>query len=327
MKIYGPIFLGDEFFKGTIEIRDGIVENIWRGRKDYDIRATIIPTFINMHTHIGDFYCQHEPKGRLEDIVGPGGLKYKILANRNKVLRGMRRAMKYMEREGISHFVDFREGGKEGIDLLLRASENMKISPIIMGRVEDERLQGIGLSSISDYSWKYLRDMANWAKKNNKLFAIHASERIREDINRILSLKPDFLIHMLEASDDDLRVLRDRNLPLVITPRSNLFFGKIPNIPKLLRYRILLALGTDNGMFSLPSMFREMELAYKISKLYGYLDPLEILKMATVNPRKILKIEDNKIGKRAHLILFKRYMTPYEIVVKGHMGEIKKIIL
>jgi len=34
MKIYGPIFLGDEFFKGTIEIRDGIVENIWRGRKD-----------------------------------------------------------------------------------------------------------------------------------------------------------------------------------------------------------------------------------------------------------------------------------------------------
>jgi len=105
-------------------------------------------------------------------------------------------------------------------------------------------LHGIGLSSISDYSWEYLKNMANWAKKNNKLFAIHASERIREDINRILSLKPDFLIHMLEASDDDLRVLRDRNLPLVITPRSNLFFGKIPNIPKLLRYRILLALGT-----------------------------------------------------------------------------------
>jgi cytosine/adenosine deaminase-related metal-dependent hydrolase len=33
---------------------------------------------------------------------------------------------------------------------------------------------------------------------------------------------------MLEATDADLREVSRRKIPVVITPRSNLFFGKIP---------------------------------------------------------------------------------------------------
>jgi len=325
VKIYGNILWMGKFTKGTLVIKDGIIEDFKKGR-DFDIKGTVIPTFINMHTHIGDFSCQDEPMGGIKEVVGPGGFKYRVLKNRRRVYYGMRRAMRYMQKEGISHFVDFREGNKDGVELLRAASEGLKIKPIIFGRGVYDDAEGVGLSSISDYQPNFLINMAKRAKKEGKFFALHASERIREDIDFVLSLNPDFLVHMLEATDDDLKKVKEKEIPIVLTPRSNLFFGKIPNIPRFLKFNIILALGTDNGMFSLPSIFREMEMAYKLSKLYGHVPPEEILKMVTENPRKILGIKDNSIGKRARIIVFRRLMTPYEIVNKASLIDIKRII-
>ncbi len=325
MKIYGNIFWKGKFTKGTLIIKDGIIEDFKNGR-DFEIKGTVIPTFINMHTHIGDFSCQDEPLGGIIEVVGPGGFKYKVLRNRRRVYYGMRRAMRYMQREGISHFVDFREGGEEGVMLLRDASRGLKIKPIIFGRGVYKDAEGVGLSSISDYEPDFLITVARRAKKEKKFFALHASERIREDIDFVLSLEPDFLVHMLEATDEDLKKVSLKRIPIVLTPRSNLFFGKIPNIPRFLKFKITLALGTDNGMFSLPSMFREMEMAYKLSKLYGYVSPEDILKMATENPRKILGIEDNSIGRKARMIVFRRLMSPYEVVNKASFLDIKRII-
>ena len=326
MKIYGNILWNGEFRKGTIIIKDGIVEE-FKKERDFDLRGTVIPTFINMHTHIGDFWAKEEPRGGIKEIVGPGGYKYKILRNKRRVYEGMRRAMRYMQKEGISHFVDFREGEREGVSLLLEAAKGFNIKPVIFARDVYKESEGLGLSSISDYDREYISSKVKEAKRNKKLFAIHVSERVREDIDFVLSLHPDFVVHMLEATEEDLEKIRAANIPVVLTPRSNLFFGKVPNIPRFLKHNILLALGTDNGMFSLPSIFREMEIAYKLSKLYGYVPPEEILKMATINPRKILGIEDNDIGKKARFIVFKRLMTPYELVNKSSLLDIKRIIL
>ncbi len=326
MKIYGNVLWEGEFRKGTLEIKEGIVVD-FREERNYDIRGTVIPTFINMHTHIGDTYTQEEPKGSLEEIVGPGGLKFKILRNRKKVYLGMRRAMRLMEREGISHFVDFREGGEEGVSLLLEAAKGFKINPVIMCRVRDSRCQGIGMSSLSDHPYDTLKSLSQWAREREKMFAIHASERIREDIDAVLSLNPSFLVHMLEATEEDLRKVASRGIPVVLTPRSNLFFGKIPNVPRFLKFGIKLALGTDNGMISLPSIFREMEIAYKLSRLHGGVDAMDVLRMATITPREILGIRDNYPGGKARLIIFKRLMTPYEIVNKAGSWDIKRIIL
>ncbi len=326
MKIYGNVLWNGEFRKGTIVIKDGVIED-FRSDRNFDLRGTVIPTFINMHTHIGDFWAKDEPKGGIKEIVGPRGYKYKILRNKRKVYGGMRRAMRYMQKEGISHFVDFREGDKGGVELLLEAFKGFNIKPIIFARDVYREADGLGLSSISDYDREYIISKVKDAKRNKKFFAIHVSERIREDIDFVISLHPDFIVHMLEATDEDLEKVRSVRIPIVLTPRSNLFFGKVPNIPRFLNHGILLALGTDNGMFSLPSIFREMEIAYKLSKLYGHVKPENILKMATINPRKILGIEDNDIGKKARLIVFKRLMTPYEIVNKSSLLDIKKIIL
>jgi cytosine/adenosine deaminase-related metal-dependent hydrolase len=95
----------------------------------------------------------------------------------------------------------------------------------------------------------------------------------------------------------------------------------------MISHGVTLALGTDNGMFSLPSIFREMEAAYKLSKVYGGVDPMEVLRMATINPRRILGMEDNFVGGKARLIVFRRLMTPYEIVNKASSADIKRLIL
>jgi len=326
VRVYGNVLLNGKFKKATLIIKDGILEDI-RGDRDFDIRGTIIPTFINMHTHIGDFWCKEEPVGGLKYIVGPGGFKYRVLRNRKEVYRGMRRAMKYMEKEGISHFADFREGEKEGVELLLNASEGLKIKPIIFARGIYQEAEGVSLSSVSDYERDFILSTAKRARDAEKLLALHVSERIREDIDFVISLKPAFIVHMLEASDEDLKKVSAAGIPVVITPRSNLFFGKIPNIPRFLRFGITLALGTDNGMFSLPSIFREMEMAYKLSRVNGHVSPEEIIKMVTENPRNILGIRDNIPGEKARLIIFRRLMTPYEIVNKASIMDIKRIIL
>ncbi len=328
MKIYGNIMLNGEFFKGTIELRDGIIVDIKKKKENYDIRGTVIPTFINMHTHIGDFYYGEEPPVKIDDAVGPNGIKFRILKNKEKVKRGMRRAMKLMQNCGVSHFVDFREGGKEGIELLKESRGNLKIEPIVLGRGEVwDNSHGVGLSSISDVDYEKVKKIARETKRKNKIFSIHVSERIREDIDKILALNPDFIIHFLEASDEDIKKIARKKIPVVITPRANLLFGKFPDIPKLLNSGILLALGTDNGWFSLPSMFREMEITYKISRIHSPVSAMKILKMATTNPRKILKIKDNEIGKKARLLVLREFLTPYQIVNKSSCRDIKSVIL
>ena len=330
MKIYGNIMLRRDFFSGTVEIEDGRLLSFSNKKEEYDFKGTVIPTFINMHTHIGDFYYSQEPRGSLEDVVGPGGLKHKILRNTKDVLRGMKRALRIMQKCGISHFVDFREGGREGVKLLRKAAEGFRIRAVILGR-EDlwPDADGIGISSVTDVGFENAKDLAAKAHKAHKIFSLHASENRREDIDTILSLKPDFLVHMLTASDEDLKKAAEEKIPIVLTPRANAFWGLIPNIPKLKTMGLKIALGTDNGMISSPCLFREMEFAYRISKLqkgHGEIRPEDIIRMVTANPREILGINDNFTGGPVSIIVFKRIMTPYEIVTKASRGDIRFVI-
>jgi len=69
-------------------------------------------------------------------------------------------------------------------------------------------------------------------------------------------------------------------VPIVVCPRSNVFFGKVPDLPRLLRIGVDVRLGTDNAMVNAPSMVREMEFAYKVARLKGHVDARDILAMA-----------------------------------------------
>ncbi len=327
MKIYGNILLRDGFFKGTVEIKDGILDGVWHEKREYDMRGTVIPTFVNMHTHLGDSWYPEEPQGTLEEIVGPGGLKFKILEDEEKVKEGIRAALRKMEKCGVSHFVDFREGGARGVQLLADALNEYDIHGIILGRGGLWRgAAGISVSSISDMERGDIEKLRALTRKNGALFAMHASENKREGIEDVLSLHPDFLVHLTSAPLEDLRKVAEANIPVVITPRANAFWGIFPDIPLMHHAGLKLALGTDNGMIASPCMFREMEFAYRVARLRGGVAPEEIIRMATVRGREILGIDDNNEGAPARVIVFKRIMTPYEIVTRAGVDDIEKIL-
>ncbi|MFP4546025.1 MAG: amidohydrolase family protein, partial [Methanomassiliicoccales archaeon] len=125
-----------------------------------------------------------------------------------------------------------------------------------------------------------------------RLFGLHASERIREDIDQVLDLEPDFLVHMNQATDDDLALCAQEEVPVVVCPRSNLFFQRLPPLARMLEAGVEIGLGTDNAMISLPDMIGEMETAGRILRYQGVQKVDSVLEMGISTGRKILKVNE-----------------------------------
>jgi cytosine/adenosine deaminase-related metal-dependent hydrolase len=129
------------------------------------------------------------------------------------------------------------------------------------------------------------------ARESGKPFFIHAGEVGPEDVEPALALEPDCLIHMVHATDDHLATLAERDLPVVVCPRSNLVTGVgLPPVADLEEHTTV-GLGTDNVMLNSPSMFREMAYTAKLTDC----DARRILRMATVNGGDILDIQTGVI--------------------------------
>ncbi|MEE9152398.1 MAG: amidohydrolase family protein [Thermoplasmata archaeon] len=322
--VSGQIYQGEKFEEGYLGFEDGIIKETGKGTKsDAQAKGIIIPPFVNAHTHIGDAVIQDELKGGLEELVSPpNGLKHRVLGEtpQETLIKSMKLVAHGMLNSGIELFFDFREGGVKGVELLKMALQDSSLRSKIFGRPAGMRYlkdevesllksgDGIGLSSISDWDNDEIKKIAQHAKRQKMGFALHASERVREDIDTILDLKPDFLIHMTEATNSDLKICAENDVPIIVCPRSEVFFGHFPDIPKMLEKGVTLALGTDNAMLNKPnSLLREMEFAYKISGLKGAVDAKDILNMVLQNPRKVLNVGDDiclSLGKEANFIVF-----------------------
>ena len=268
----------------------------------------ITPTFVNAHTHIGDSFIKKkniELPRKVEELVAPPhGIKHRLLkeATEEEIIAGMRDSIDTMKISGVSCFCDFRETGISGISQLRKSLKNTGVSSLILSRPKHlnydqeevkfllENSDGIGLSSISDWNYSELEKIAKHTKKEKKIFAFHASERTREDIDLILGLKPDFLIHMVFATNSDLERVRDNNIPVVVCPRSNMFYCLKPNLSLLKKYGIDLLVGTDNAMISSPSVLDEIRYIKAISKEFS---TEELLTMTTYGARKVLNVDDS----------------------------------
>ena len=101
---------------------------------------------------------------------------------------------------------------------------------------------------------------------------------------------------------------------------------------EMLDESIQILLGTDNVMFNSPNMVREMEYALKVIRAYyrEYFPPEEIIKMATVNAGKALKLNAGSIseGKLADLVIVEQISgNPYlSIINRTEPGNIKHVI-
>jgi cytosine/adenosine deaminase-related metal-dependent hydrolase len=130
----------------------------------------------------------------------------------------------------------------------------------------------------------------------------------KSEVQRIITrLVPNFVVHLTNASDVDIKLVARNKIGVVICPRANATLGVgIPKISKMLNFGCLIAIGTDNVMINSPDMFRELDFIWKITRTLedGAISAREILKMATVNGGKILGINSGslKAGMSADMI-------------------------
>ena len=295
-RLSGWIYGDGRFGEGSLAVEDGLVSDVSR-RKARDPLATglILPAFANAHTHAGDAVVREEILGTLEEIVAPPhGLKHRVLARSTDedVIAAAHAYLDSMLHGGTTSFWDFREMGLRGVRQLYAATLGLPLRPFVFGRpaaMAYERTEvrgllracdGIGISSLLDWDASDAAKLARDAHAAKKAFALHASERVREDIDAVLDLKPDLLVHLTEATDADLARVADAGVPVAVCPRSQAFFGKLVDLPRMERAGLRLLLGTDNAMISAPSMLREMEFAWRVARLHGGIAPRSLLDMA-----------------------------------------------
>jgi len=287
MILEGTILTGRSFeaIEGRVVVEDGEITAVEEA--DVDSDDIVAPSFVNAHTHIGDSIAKEAGEGlSLEELVAPpDGLKHRLLrdASQDELVAAMARSLSFMEQAGTGAFIEFREGGVEGVRAIQDALAGSDLESVILGRETTDAMEladGFGASGANDSEFGAERRATRDA---GKLFGIHAGEVDSSDINPALDLDPDFLVHMVHAESLHLQRVADSEIPVVVCPRSNIVtdVGR-PPIEELIE-RTTVALGTDNVMLNSPSMFREMEFT---AKLYD-LSAREVLRMATVNGAEI----------------------------------------
>ncbi|KTG08525.1 nucleoside deaminase [Haloprofundus marisrubri] len=283
MELEGTVLVGREFdpVQGRVVVEDGTIQAV--EETSTESSSIIVPAFVNAHTHIGDSIAKEAGGGlSLDELVAPpDGLKHRLLrqTSQSEKIAAMRRSLQYMQSGGTAACIEFREGGREGVDAIRAAAASVDLHPVILGRETADAMEiadGFGASGARDGEFGSVR---NATREAGKLFGIHAGERDPDDINPALDLEPDFLVHMVHPEPLHLERVADRDVPIVVCPRSNLVTKVgIPPIRELAN-RTTVALGTDNVMLNSPSMFREMEFTAKLADVSA----AEVLRMATVN--------------------------------------------
>jgi Cytosine deaminase and related metal-dependent hydrolases len=342
-----------EAVKANLVIEDDKITEITTDKakngKRIDARGCIVaPAFINSHVHIGDSIARDVGDGKTiaEIVKPPNGLKHRILeeSNPDEIINSMRRSMEDMLASGTTTFVDFREGGLEGIELLEEASKDIPIRKIVLGRdnsffdpdVGMEEIKsttknllkscdGIGLSGFGEIRDEVVALISKICEKHGKISAIHTAEyeKLQRDsmettgkseVQRAVEADLDALIHVTAPVGDDLKLIGDSSSSVVSCPRSNgtLSVG-IPPLNNMLKHKINVLLGTDNIMFNSPNMLREMEYALKVTRGYcrEYFSPREIFKMATINAANAFNLNTGciKEGRTADIIIVKEFSS------------------
>ena len=89
--------------------QDGIIKEVGEENVEADLRGIVCPRFANAHVHVGDSAFKDPPFLPLCDLVGPGGLKHRLLAEtpREPIVEGMRRSLQEMVAQEPMHLPIF----------------------------------------------------------------------------------------------------------------------------------------------------------------------------------------------------------------------------
>lgn len=302
--VAGRLLYDDEVREGWMEVEAGKVVDLGDGPPPRKADATgwVVPAPVNAHTHVADACLRGRPgkPATVPELVGPGGWKQRQLAAaaHDDLRQGVIGYVDEMAAIGTARFIDFRETGLAGATFLRSLSQDLAVAPFIMGRPTGftfhdteavgllREVDGIGLSALRDFPRS--EDAEAWAEaahKAGKPFAMHASEAKREDMEAVLALEPDFLVHCTQATDDDLDAVGDEGVTVVVCPRSNAHYGMKTPLMRLREAGVTVAVGTDNGMLN------DGDLLAELAQLHGWFPdvPLEsLLRSATIHGRALV---------------------------------------
>ncbi len=142
----------------------------------------VIPGFINSHTHIADSIGKDISfSSTFNEMIHPVyGIKKKILNKSAKehLKYFIRTSAISMMIKGTIYFVDFREGGPEGIELLIDSIKDLPIKSVILGRIEQY------------FDLKKILEIKKQTKGN-----------IDEKLDKLQKLSLESLSRVLESSD------------------------------------------------------------------------------------------------------------------------------
>lgn len=119
--------LGEELRLGEnviLTIENGFITQIdedssSRSTEEVFTESLVTPAFINAHTHLGDVVAKEAAwNAALDKAVGVNGVKFRKLQEKAAEVSGAIHAiLQNMAQSGVAAFVDFREGGIEGVSL------------------------------------------------------------------------------------------------------------------------------------------------------------------------------------------------------------------
>ena len=212
---------------------------------------------------------------------------------------------------------DGEEKLKELEDLINRYdeySDNVKIN--------------VGIHSLYTCTEKCVRKAVELAKKYDLYIHMHFAENSKEleDIKKLhntnspVDLLPKYfegtdlvLAHCVKVKPEEMGKLKNLNLSVAHCPVSNLKLGcGIANIKEFIKNGINVSIGTDgqgsgNNLDMFSSMAYTALLQKGINEDANLLPAYDVIKMATINGAKSLKIDDEVgsigVGKQADLII------------------------
>ncbi|MES2154891.1 MAG: amidohydrolase family protein [bacterium] len=303
----GRILLADAAVEGWLEVEGGRIAGWGEGPppEKPQARGWIVPSPANAHTHVADAFLRAvpgKPRG-VAELVGPGGWKQTRLAaaTAQQVVAGVHSYADEMAAVGTAAFVDFREGGVAGASLLREVAGELALACMILGRpmkndfnAEEAQallpvVDGIGLSALRDFP--KASDAADWAeaaRAARKPFALHVSEGRREEPGAVLALVPSFVVHATQATGRDLAAFADEDVPIVVCPRSNAYYGLRTPVAAMRNAGVTIAVGTDNGMLQDGDLLRELA---QIRSWEPGLGDEDLLRMMTWNGRRVARLQ------------------------------------
>jgi cytosine/adenosine deaminase-related metal-dependent hydrolase len=305
--------------RASLYIEDGVIVSIYNGfsnDRDVDMvidlrEGVVMPPLVNLHTHTADTsFMELASDLDIDSVVGePYGAKYIMLRKmRDRIPSGIRLFLEMQREAGVGFVADFREGGLVGLEQGFEGSrgfEGIYIPMAMPTKIGEQgfgeearelllRARWIGISSPHYYSKEELGLLDKIAEELDGYIASHVAE-VREtrdegDFEAISNLKRLRLaVHGVFLGEGELGYLASRGVGLAVCPRSNMWFSRQPDLRAILRSGIKIGVGSDNGGWVKPDIWRDLELLLLLSRQQGVdLEPLRIIRIATIEAAEIL---------------------------------------